>query len=220
MTTEKTTASANSDAGKKPNFIVRLWRWFWRPAPATSLGVLVVLGFVAGAVFLGAFNWTFNYTNSEPFCLTCHSMRDYNLAELKSTVHYNNRSGMRATCTDCHIPKEFHNKVIRKIAAAKELWGHIVGTIDTPEKFAERRIVLARSEWTRMKNNDSQECRNCHDYNNMDFMSQEPRSAQIHADGIEKGQTCIDCHKGIAHKLPPNAEQEYQKLISELGAKK
>ena len=34
---------------------------------------------------------------------------------------------------------------------------------------------------------------------------QENRSARRHEEGIAQGQTCIDCHKGIAHELPEGA---------------
>jgi cytochrome c553 len=36
----------------------------------------------------------------------------------------------------------------------------------------------------------------------MDLEGQARFAARIHADAMQKGQTCIDCHKGIAHKLP------------------
>ena len=29
------------------------------------------------------------------------------------------------------------------------------------------------------------------------------RSNQMHQAGFAEGKTCIDCHKGIAHSLPP-----------------
>lgn len=108
-------------------------------------------------------------TNEESFCISCHTMGDNLLPELQKTVHWQNRSGVRARCPDCHVPHDFTDKVARKMQASREVWGHIVGTIGTREKFKEHRIVLAQREWERFQANNSKECRNCHDYNSMDF---------------------------------------------------
>jgi nitrate/TMAO reductase-like tetraheme cytochrome c subunit len=58
--------------------------------------------------------------------------------------------------------------------------------------------------------NDSRECRNCHSYHAMDFENQSRRAREKMREGIEEGKTCIECHKGIAHKLPkdPNADED------------
>jgi cytochrome c-type protein NapC len=90
--------------------------------------------------------------------------------------------------------------------ASKEVWGKIFGTIDTREKFLDKRLELAQHEWARMKANNSLECRNCHGYDFMDFTRQSPRAAFMHETYLGSGEkTCIDCHKGIAHRLPEMA---------------
>ena len=163
-------------------------------------GLLLV--FVAGIIFWGGFNTAMEWTNSEKFCISCHEMRDNVFQEYRNTIHYQNRSGVRAVCSDCHVPQEWIPKIIRKIKASREVWGKIMGTINTPEKFEENRLRLATNEWTRMKANDSQECRNCHNFAYFDYSVQSRRSSQAHQQGFSEGQTCIDCHKGIAHSLP------------------
>jgi cytochrome c-type protein NapC len=142
-------------------------------------------------------------TNTEKFCISCHEMEDNVFKEYRNTIHYQNRTGVRATCPDCHVPKEWGPKMIRKIKASREVYGKIMGTIDTPEKFGHERLRLAQNEWRRMKANNSQECRNCHNYEYFDYSVQGRRSNQMHQSGFAEGQTCIDCHKGIAHSLPP-----------------
>lgn len=82
------------------------------------------------------------------------------------------------------------------------------GLVDTPKKFEEQRAEMAQREWTRMKANNSQECRNCHNFEYMDYSTQKTVAATIHHQAESAGQTCIDCHKGIAHKLPKNIEAE------------
>jgi len=163
---------------------------------------LVALVFVAGILFWGAFNTAMEWTNREAFCISCHEMEDNVYKEYRNTIHYTNRSGVRATCPDCHVPKEWTHKIIRKIQASNEVWHKILGTIDTPEKFNAKRLELAEHEWARMRRTDSRECRNCHNYQYFDYSIQGRRSTRMHQEGLGAGKTCIDCHKGIAHRLP------------------
>jgi cytochrome c-type protein NapC len=158
---------------------------------------------VAGVAFWGGFNTVLEATNTERFCTSCHEMRTNVFEELKGTIHFTNRSGVRATCPDCHVPHNWTNKIARKMQASKEVWGKIFGSIDTREKFLALRKHMAEREWERMKANDSLECRNCHSAQSMDLTKQNPRAAAAHERFMFTGEkTCIDCHKGIAHKLP------------------
>ncbi|MGQ8775574.1 cytochrome c-type protein NapC [Serratia sp. NA_112.1] len=186
---------------KKPGRLLRLWRW-WRRPSRLALGTLLLLGFGAGIIFWGGFNTGMEAANTEQFCIGCHEMRENVYEEYMGTVHYNNRSGVRATCPDCHVPHEWGPKMLRKIKASKELYAKAFGLIDTPQKFDQHRLAMASNEWARMKANDSQECRNCHNFEYMDFSAQKTVAAKMHDKAITEGKTCIDCHKGIAHKLP------------------
>ncbi|PTU75668.1 cytochrome c3 family protein [Pseudomonas mangrovi] len=181
----------------------RYWTVLRRPSVHYSLGTLTLGGFVAGIIFWGGFNTALEVTNTEAFCISCHEMEANVYAEMKETIHYSNRSGVRATCPDCHVPHQWTDKIARKMQASKEVWGKIFGTINTREKFLDKRRELAEHEWARLKANDSLECRNCHAFDYMDFTRQSPRAAQFHSTALAAGEaTCIDCHKGIAHKLP------------------
>ncbi|MBG6178380.1 cytochrome c-type protein NapC [Labrenzia sp. EL_208] len=166
--------------------------------------------FVGGIIFWGGFNTAMEATNTKQFCISCHEMRDFVYEEYKGTIHDVNRSGVGAMCSDCHVPKDWTHKIIRKVQASKELWGKMVGTIDTLEKFEAKRLQLAKNEWERMKASDSRECRNCHDFESMMPEFQRPRARQQHLNAMSNGQTCIDCHKGIAHSdLRDRADEEY-----------
>jgi cytochrome c-type protein NapC len=181
----------------------RHWAVLARPSAYFSLGFLTVGGFIAGIVFWGAFNTVLEFTNTETFCTGCHEMRENVYVELQTTIHFTNRSGVRAKCSDCHVPHDWTDKIGRKMQASKEVWGKIFGTISTREKFLNKRLELARREWARLKANDSLECRNCHDYEFMDFTRQSQRASDMHSTYLEsREKTCIDCHKGIAHRLP------------------
>ena len=104
-------------------------------------------------MFWGAFNTALELTNTEKFCTGCHEMHDNVYQELQRTIHFSNRSGVRATCPDCHVPHDWTDKIARKMQASKEVWGKIFGTISTREKFLE---PSARARQARMGADEGQ----------------------------------------------------------------
>ena len=188
--------------------IAELWAKLRKPSVKYSLIGLLSLGFFSGIFFWGGFNTAMEATNTLEFCISCHEMRDNVYQEYKKTIHYTNRTGVRAVCSDCHVPKDWTHKMIRKIQASKEVWGKITGVIDTPVKFEAHRLVMAEREWARMKANDSRECRNCHSFDSMDTEKQKLRGAKMHKIAQEEKKTCIDCHKGIAHQKPKGMKED------------
>jgi cytochrome c-type protein NapC len=185
-----------------PGPLRRWWAVLRRPSAAFSLLTLLAAGFVGGIVFWGGFNTAMEATNTLGFCVACHEMRDTAYAEYKQTIHFSNRSGVRAICSDCHVPKDWIHKVKRKVEATGELYGKLVGTIDTPAKFEAKRAELAGHVWKRMKETDSLECRNCHSTQAMSADKQSEKARKRHEKGVADGSTCIDCHFGIAHNEP------------------
>ncbi|MDO6687840.1 MULTISPECIES: pentaheme c-type cytochrome TorC [unclassified Agarivorans] len=186
------------------NMLKKFWLIVSKPSVHLSFGFLTIGGFVAGIIFWGGFNTALEATNTEEFCIGCHEMADNVYVELQETVHWKNNSGVRATCPDCHVPHNWTDKIARKMQASKEVYGKIFGTISTREKFLEKRGELAQHEWDRFTANNSLECKNCHDYNSMDFDSMSERAQVQMKMAAERDQSCIDCHKGIAHELPDN----------------
>lgn len=199
---------AETDGAGTKTRLQRVWAFFKRPS-SMSWSALVVAGFAGGILFWGGFNWALELANTESFCISCHEMRDNVYQELQGTVHWANRSGVRATCPDCHVPHSWIYKIARKIAASNEVLHKILGTIDTPEKFEAHRLELAEHVWATMKSTDSRECRNCHAVESMDPHKQSA-AAQIMPEAMKNGLTCIDCHKGIAHHLPKQPDDTDQ----------
>jgi cytochrome c-type protein NapC len=164
----------------------------------TTLGVALIFMLV-GVIFWGGFNTAMEATNTLEFCISCHEMEENVYQEYTKTIHFTNPSGVRATCSDCHVPDPWVYKVVRKVQASNELLHKALGSIDTPEKFNAKRLQLAKNVWHSMKETDSRECRNCHDFASMEPENQKKRSRKQHILGMQQGNTCIDCHKGIAH---------------------
>ena len=184
-----------------------LWQWLTHKCQTCSrirlgLGVAMAALFVAGILMAGGAAGL-AWTNTEGFCIGCHEMRDNVYKEFKGTIHDRNRSGVRAVCADCHVPREPGPMLMRKVQATFELYGHFVtGVIDTKEKFEKHRYEMAQRVWTRMKKTDSLECRNCHHDDAMDPQKQTEKARARHAKMKTEGMTCIDCHFGIAHNEP------------------
>lgn len=176
----------------KPGF------WSRRMMFGTTIAGAVVF-FIVGIIFWGGFNTAMEATNQTEFCISCHEMEDNVYQEYTPTIHYSNRTGVRAGCQDCHVPRPWVHKVVRKIKASREVFYWLTGKIDTKEKFEHHRLSLAKKVWGDMKEADSRECRNCHNFESMNPEFQKPRARKQHLNAFKTGQTCIDCHKGIAH---------------------
>lgn len=170
--------------------------------------------FLAGIVFAGLFNVGIATTNETEFCTSCHTMQ-IPLEEYMESAHYKNAAGVKATCADCHVPKPFVDKMIAKVIAAKDVYHQILGTIDTPELYEAYRWNMASRVWDKMKASDSQECRACHSLEDMDLTEQDRSARRRHGNAADKGQTCIDCHKGVAHEEPDEPDEEEEEEDSD-----
>lgn len=162
-----------------------------------------------GLMLAGGFATFTQYTNTMQFCISCHEMESTVYQEYKESHHFKTRVGVRPDCADCHVPYEGWVKmVVHKTLATKELFYHMTGKIDTREKFEAHRLELAENVWAKMKANDSAGCRKCHKADAWDYDLQSRRAVVSHQDMVNTGETCIDCHKGVAHKLPQMEEEE------------
>ena len=175
--------------------------FFLKPSNRIGLGVLVTLGFIAGAIAWQQFNNVMDATSTEEFCVSCHSM-ETPLEELKQTVHWSNNSGVRATCPDCHLPHDKTPKYARKMQASREVLAELSGKYNEEGSFEEHRAEMAEREWARFSANGSKECKNCHSYDRMNFEKMSKAAQKAMKPAAERNQSCVDCHKGIAHHLP------------------
>lgn len=165
----------------------------------------IIGGVILGIIGMVVFDTTLHATSTDEFCTSCHEMQTP-LEGLRTTAHFNNHLGVTAGCADCHLPHDFIPKMVRKVEAAREVYGHFTGIIDTPEKYAAHLPKMKAREIARMRANDSAECRYCHDVTRMDLSTQPTLASRQHGSMKTSGKTCIDCHTGIAH--PEETEDE------------
>lgn len=173
------------------------------------LAVVVIVGVVIGWITLGGTAAVMHYTSSTEFCVSCHTM-EIPYEEYEGSIHFTNAKGIRAECADCHIPSDPIGYVITKIRASKDIYHEFVtGKIDTEEKYEEHRMAMAETVWSHMRANDSATCRSCHTFDAMDTYEQSEDAMKMHEYAQEHNQTCIDCHKGVAHFAPePEMDSE------------
>lgn len=188
---------------------VSRWQRLWRKPKRRWLLGIPVGGFLLlglGALGWAGFETTLHYTNTLDFCTSCHEMSDNMQPEYERSVHFKNAAGVRAICSDCHVPRAFFPKMKAKMAATmNELPKWATGALRPPEKFAAARIEMAHDVLAEMKATDSRECRNCHSLEAMDREAQDSSAVKKHDRErmLARAETCVDCHKGVGHDLPP-----------------
>lgn len=164
-----------------------------------GLVITLIAGLVLGVVAVAAFDGVMHYTSTDEFCgQSCHEM-SVPLSSFQGTSHFSNVHGVSVGCADCHIPQEFGAKMLRKIEASREVWGHITGLIDTPEKYTAHRPAMRERELARLRASDSRECRNCHQLNRMEFSHQDRAVQRYHRAMAQRDKTCVDCHAEVGH---------------------
>ena len=199
------TSGDNPDGGRHG-----FWQKLWRPSRRWWLLFLPaggVLAFIGGIVVWFAVQQSMLNTSKMSYCLSCHEMR-IPYKQYKTTVHYQNKYGVRAGCSDCHDPGPHHEFLMIeakiKEAVFRDIPHHLLGTINTPEKFEKHKLAMAKYVWKEMRANNSLTCRNCHSYEAMKSDAQSHLARVRHSKAYREhtGKTCIDCHQGIAHELP------------------
>jgi trimethylamine-N-oxide reductase cytochrome c-type subunit TorC len=181
------------------------------------LGGALVLGLLIGLGTWGGYEAATAFVTTNAFCTSCHEMQTV-ADEYQHKIHYSNPAGVRAQCADCHVPKPFVARVVHMIGATRDLVGHVTGVIDTPAKFEAHRPDMARRVWAEMTANGSLGCRSCHAFEAMDFAHQTAKASLAMHVTMPAGTSCISCHKGIAHHLPPVTAASFAEAMATMSA--
>lgn len=189
--------------GKNPGLIKRFWRWLATPSARWSVLALVLLGAVGGSAAVISTQVMVAATGTNEFCGgACHSMQ-WVAEEHKVSSHGANRFGVGASCSDCHIPHAYPQKIIYKTqAGVRDMIQEARGVISTEEKFKAARTHMAERVWAEFRTTDSANCRTCHVFTPEALAQQKKGARTEHENRQAEGKTCIDCHKGVAHEEP------------------
>ena len=179
------------------------WRRLTSPSARWSVLSLLVIGLIVGAGAVIGTQVMVAATGTNDFCGgACHSMQ-WVANEYKASIHYQNRTGVRAECHDCHIPHQYPALLFYKAKAGiKDAIGEMRGVISTEEKFSKERARMAESVWAEYKANNSANCRTCHVFTAETLKKQKEMVQPMHQAVLEGAAVCTDCHKGVAHTAP------------------
>jgi cytochrome c-type protein NapC len=158
---------------------------------------------VAALVGVFAIDFSLEATTTDEFCVSCHEMGDNISGADEERLHLAGSGELHGGCADCHLPKPFLPRLQRKLRASAEIYHHLLGTLDSPESFEARRLQMAQRGWGQMYHNDSVECRSCHDDLQAARAGYHEAAREYHLRADENGVSCIDCHKGLTHRMPP-----------------
>jgi nitrate/TMAO reductase-like tetraheme cytochrome c subunit len=195
--------SLESSSARKEGRIASAWRALTSPSARWSVLTLLLIGLVVGAGSVIGTQVMVAATGTNEFCGdACHSMQ-WVAAEYRQSVHAVNTKGVDAGCHDCHIPHDYPQLLWYKAkAGTKDVIGEIRGVISTEEKFKKERSRLAEHVWAEYKQTNSANCRTCHTFTPEVIAKQQEFLQPMHKQAMAGEATCIDCHKGIAHKAP------------------
>jgi trimethylamine-N-oxide reductase (cytochrome c) cytochrome c-type subunit TorY len=202
---------------QKESFWSRLWR---RPKSRWLLGIPIG-GFVflfVGAIALGSVNWVVHKSSTNEFCFACHSHEAFIKPEYEASSHFKNAAGVQVMCKNCHLPEDnWFELMVTKVVVSADIIPEMQGKIGTKEKYEARRGALAAEVWTQMLEDDSRFCRSCHSFSQMNTEAQGNMAKRRHPSAMASGQTCIECHRGIVHALPENADALWEQVRTEAG---
>ena len=136
--------------------------------------------------------WSVEYTSSEEFCISCHEMVEP-YQQWKESAHYNNESGVVATCADCHLPTDMISKIkVKIITGTRDMYVHYLGD---PEGLDFKELARKARE-----NISDDSCVQCH--KNL-FPAYLSKGGFIAHRSLERGveKKCVECHKHIAHTV-------------------
>jgi trimethylamine-N-oxide reductase (cytochrome c) cytochrome c-type subunit TorY len=177
-----------------------------------------LIAFLFGAAALGTTNVMLHATSSNEFCYKCHSHEAFIKPEYESSSHFLNTAGVRVQCADCHLPKDsWFDLTLTKMIVSLDIIPELMGKIDTQEKYEAHRVEMAETVWRQFKKNDSRFCRSCHSVDAMDLENQGRSTARRHTRSLDNGETCIDCHYGIVHKAPENADEIMERIAADFA---
>jgi cytochrome c-type protein NapC len=165
--------------------------------------IVVGLGLAAG------YGSVIDYTSSLNFCAhTCHEMESTVYQEYTHSKHFKNQHGVVVVCADCHVPH--HNwpaTFVTKFFASFELWNHFIDREYITERFEARRLELAKKVWAKFEATNARECKSCHQFANMIVEEQNPSARAMHTEAMKTDENCLDCHKGLTHKIMVDTAQ-------------
>ena len=205
MSSEKTNGEGKGGIG---GFVRRfvLTPRFSAFAVVVALGVGVIVG-------VPTVEGVDRYLSSDAFCASsCHFVEATVTKELHQSSHWTRKSGVRATCSDCHISENLLPAMWDHFVGMRDLYAFVFKGIRTVEDFEKVRFESANRVRLAMVAEGSKNCQKCHV---MEAIKPERKRGQKqHAEAIQEKTACIACHYNLVHK-EAKASEAFLRAIGE-----
>lgn len=153
----------------------------------------------AGALATAALNYAWVNSSKDEACMACH-VHPHAEDSWRLSTHYNNESGVKVSCVDCHLPPPGTPKyaAAKLKTGAKDVWSYLFKDKDKIDWEAKKELEHAR----RIVYNES--CLECHVQLFPPGMSDDGVVAHMYYENnhAKLGIRCIDCHLSVGHYNP------------------
>jgi formylglycine-generating enzyme len=153
-----------------------------------KLLLVLFIGFVIGLLATIYTNKALEYTSTNESCEICH-VHPHVFDSWKLSTHYDNPSGFRARCVDCHLPPKGEGYLKEKmIAAARDVYGLVFK--DSADYNWELKSTLEYAQHHVFK----ESCLHCHQNLFPLTLTKEGQDAHLYYTQNEEELRCINCH--------------------------
>jgi nitrate/TMAO reductase-like tetraheme cytochrome c subunit len=163
----------------------------------------LVVGLLVGASGIIASTFVNQYTSTDRFCTSCHTMAVVATEpQALNSPHESNAAGIRVGCADCHTPATnwFTETYLHGVSAVRDMFAEFTHDYSQPGVWNARRRELAEKVRDEMRANDSLTCRRCHDAAAIRPAGETGRAAHAMLAGSQ--MTCVQCHTNLVHSPP------------------
>ena len=162
--------------------------------------LIFLLGFLLGIICFISLYQLSVYFSTDESCMICH-VHPHVENSWKLSSHVNNRSGVKVSCVDCHLPPK--NQTVNHYSAKlslgiQDLWGYLVK--DSVDYDWETKSLLENA----VKYIPNESCKACHQNLFPAGINDDGISAHLYYENNEKklNMQCISCHLDVGHYNP------------------
>lgn len=168
--------------------------FFKRKSLYLLVGIVIGMG-VAASVYQASV-----YFSTDESCMRCH-VHPHVETSWKKSVHFNNRSGTRVHCVDCHLPPKQHTFAhysAKLKLGVRDVWGYM--TKDSADYDWDYMSELEQA----VEYVPNASCKDCHHNLFPSGITDDGITAHLYYEENEKklNLQCISCHLDAGHYNP------------------
>jgi len=159
-----------------------------------TIGLIIGMGIVISMYQISV------YFSTDESCMICH-VHPHVEKSWKLSSHYNNRSGTKVHCVDCHLPPRnntWDHYTAKLRLGMRDLWGYL--TKDSTD-FDWETLSLVENAVRYIPN---ESCKECHHNLFPEKINDDGITAHLYYEENEKklNLQCISCHLDVGHYNP------------------